>query len=133
MSLARLFPEFKIMKHELYDPFEAISRESVPRMDVIETKDGYAIKADVPGFTKDQIDIDIQGGTLSIKGKYEKVQEQDDEHYHAQERYQSSFSRSLTLPFHVDPEKVNANLKDGVLEVLIPKDPIKGSKVAITA
>jgi HSP20 family protein len=98
MSLSRLFPEYKLMKSEFIDPFEAISRNAVlPRMDVIETKKGYTIRADVPGFSKDQIDIDVQGDTVSIKGNREKVEEHNDEHYHVKERFHSSFSRSLTL------------------------------------
>jgi HSP20 family protein len=134
MSLSRLFPEYKLMKSEFIDPLEAITRNAaLPRMDVVETKKGYTIRADVPGFSKEQIDIDVQGDTLSIKGNQEKVQEQNDEHYHAKERLRSSFSRTLTLPFVVHPEKIKASIKDGVLEINIPKDEIKSSKVPISA
>jgi HSP20 family protein len=134
MSLSRLFPEYKLMKSEFMDPFEAISHNvALPRMDVIESKKGYTIRADVPGFSKDQIDINVRGDMVSIKGNQEKVEEHNDEHYHSKERFQSSFSRSLTLPFAVHPEKIKANIKGGVLEINIPKDEIKSSKVPISA
>ena len=134
MSLARLFPELRAFRNDFFEPLDL--RQDMyptPRMDVIETKESFQVKADVPGFSKDQIDIDIQGNTLSIKGKYDKTKEQKDEHYHTQERVQSSFSRSLTLPFQVDPTKVKAELKDGVLQIMLPKNELKSSKVAIAS
>ena len=134
--MSRLFPELRVLKNEMMDPMDMYRSIPLPRMDprmdIIETKDSFQVKADVPGFTKDQIDIDIQGNMLSIKGSCNKQMEQNRDHYHVQERMQSSFCRSLTLPCAVEPTKVRAELKDGVLQVIVPKNG-KASKIAVTS
>jgi HSP20 family protein len=128
-----------LLKNDFFDPLDMrqdIIRQDmlqlVPRMDLVETKDTFQVKADVPGFKKDQIDIDIQGNTLCIRGRYDNKMEQNDQHYHAQERIQSSFARSLMLPCAVEPAQVKAELKDGVLQVVVPKNG-KTSKINISS
>lgn len=132
MSLAKFFPELRAAR---YDPFaDEFFHQALPRspaMDLKETKDSYIIKADVPGFTKEQIEIDAQGSTLSVKGNYVKADEKKDEHHHVKERVESSFSRSVQLPISISAEKIKASLKDGILEVVVPKDAPKPSKIAI--
>lgn len=137
MSVRAMLPT--LLKNDLFGPWDMrqdLVRQDmlqlVPRIDVIETKDSFHVKADVPGFTKDQIDIDIQGNTICIRGRYDKKIEQRDEHYHAQERIQSSFARSLMLPCAVEPSQVKAEMKNGVLHVVVPKNG-KSSKINIAS
>jgi HSP20 family protein len=136
MSIARLFPEFRALDRfdTLSDQWFNNARQFVtkPEMDLSETKNSFVMKADVPGFSKDQIEIDVTDSTLTIKGHYKKTNEKDtDSHHHTKERRESSFQRSFTLPMTVPADKLEASLKDGVLELVIPKSLQKATKVAI--
>lgn len=93
----------------------------VPRFDVKETKEAYVIKADLPGVKDDELDVSLNGNLLSISGKREPDRYEDGDAYHAIERSYGSFSRSFTMPESVDGAAVTADLKSGVLTVLIPK------------
>jgi HSP20 family protein len=93
----------------------------VPLLDVYEEKDDLVVKAEIPGLTKDEIDISIDGNVLTIKGEKKKHDEVKEENYYRCERTFGSFTRSLELPMNVKPDKVNAAFTDGVLEVRLPK------------
>ncbi len=99
-----------------------ISGARWPRVDIVEEKDGYRIKADVPGLEKDKISVTMENGTLTLSGeKMEEKKERDKDMYYHYERSYGSFSRSFSLPEDVDSEHVEANYKDGVLEVKLRK------------
>ncbi|KAJ3268198.1 hypothetical protein HDV01_003345 [Terramyces sp. JEL0728] len=127
MSLVqRLFPELQSLSR-YSDPFENEFKSlhqysQLPVIDVKETKDSFVVHADIPGFTREEVDISLNGQVLSLKGNKEKKEEKRDETHHVQERIQSSFFRSITLPDTVAPENVKANLTDGILEIAIPKN-----------
>lgn len=133
MSLARFFPEFRALANieEFNDPFFRSAGRRMPAMDLQETQDAYLIKADVPGFPKDKIEIDAHGSTLTIKGHYEESKEDKDTHHHSKERTQSSFQRSVTLPIDIPADKIAANLDHGVLSVKIPKVQAQPRKITI--
>jgi HSP20 family protein len=133
MSISRFFPEFRQLQKELFDdPFLGHFLKGFgPRMDVVEMNDQYVLRADVPGYKKDQIDIDIRGSNICIKGTMDGEVERKDERIVSQERIQASFSRCLSLPFQADPSKVKASLEHGVLEISVPKNEVQGNKVAI--
>ena len=107
-------------------------RRWIPAMDLIETDDNLVLRADLPGLSQDDLDIEIKDGVLTISGERRAEHEEKGEGFHRVERSFGSFSRSLSLPEAVDPEQVAADFKDGVLEVRIPKpEETKPTRVAI--
>ena len=100
--------------------------------EVKETKEGYLFKADVPGIKDNDLTINLSGNRLTVSGKREEEKKQETETYFSFERSYGSFTRSFTLPEGIDGDKVHANLKDGVLSILVPKKPeAQPKKVAI--
>jgi HSP20 family protein len=132
MTIFNWFPEFQQMHKELFnDPFLGqFVKGFGPRMDISETNELYIVRAEVPGYSKNDIELDISGGTICISGHFEK-QENKEERMVREERIATSFSRCLSLPFQPDPSKVTANLKDGILEISLAKSQLKGSKISI--
>jgi HSP20 family protein len=123
-----------------WDPFREIApmttmdrlSEFDAAFEVKETKEGYLFKADVPGIKETDLTINMTGSRLTVSGKREEEKKQEHETYFSYERSYGSFTRSFTLPEGVDAEKVIANLKDGVLTILVPKTPeTQPKKVAI--
>ena len=108
------------------------------RINMSETADDFRITADVPGLDKDDIDIEVLGDRLTISGELHSEHTEKDEKegraYHRVERQYGTFRRSVTLPFDIDPDKVTADIRNGVLTVTVPK-PVeaktKARKVAI--
>jgi HSP20 family protein len=94
-----------------------------PAFEVKETKEGYLFKADVPAVKQSDIDVSLTGNRLTISGKREAEKEDKGEKYYTYERSYGSFTRSFTLPEGVDETKTHAELRDGVLSVLVPKKP----------
>jgi HSP20 family protein len=90
-----------------------------PAVDVVETEDGYVVFADLPGIEARDIDISVAGSVLTLKGK-RKAAERRGEVYR-KETWEGTFQRTLSLPAGVDPDKVTAVFRDGVLEVTIGK------------
>lgn len=92
------------------------------RVDVSESDDSYAVKADIPGVKKDDIDIQVDGNYVSISANIERKQEQKNgERVIRAERYYGSVQRSFTLATAVDPEKVSASYENGTLSLTLPK------------
>ena len=92
-----------------------------PTADVVETKNEILIRAELPGIDEKKIDVEIEGGMLTIKGEREAEKESEEKGYRRIERSYGSFLRSFTLPPNVNPEKINANFTNGLLEVHLPK------------
>jgi HSP20 family protein len=97
------------------------ARRWMPAMDLVETEDDFVLRADLPGMTEDDVKIEFEDGTLTISGERRSEHETKNEGYYRVERAYGSFSRSLTLPQGVDPERVSASFDKGVLEVRVPK------------
>jgi HSP20 family protein len=93
----------------------------IPAMDLVETDDHLVLRGDLPGMTEDDVDIEIKDNVLTVSGERKSEQEERAEGYHRVERSFGRFSRSLTLPQGIDPDKVEAKFENGVLEVQIPK------------
>jgi HSP20 family protein len=124
---------FERMKELMgFDPFEQMGRmvgggetgvSFIPAFEVKETKDAYIFKADVPGVKEGDLEITLTGDRLTISGKRETEKQEDTDRFYAYERSYGSFTRSFTLPEGVDANNVNAELKDGVLHLRLPKQP----------
>jgi HSP20 family protein len=96
-------------------------RRWIPAMDLVETGDHFVLRADLPGLGEDDVKIEVEDGVLTISGERRSEHESKSEGYHRVERAFGAFSRSLTLPQGVDPERISAGFDRGVLEVRIPK------------
>jgi HSP20 family protein len=116
--------------NQLFDESE-ISRESdenpistaawYPAADIYENKDEYVFKVELPGISKDDVNLEFEKGTLTIKGERKVEKEVNEENYHRFERAYGTFSRSFSLPRSVDDKKISAKMKDGILELKVPK------------
>ncbi len=92
-----------------------------PPTDIYETDDDYVFRLEVPGLGKEDINIELNDNTLSVKGERKEEDEVKKDDYHRVESYYGSFSRSFRLPKNVDAKKANANIKDGILELRVSK------------
>ncbi|HSG28701.1 MAG TPA: Hsp20/alpha crystallin family protein [Candidatus Krumholzibacterium sp.] len=93
-----------------------------PRVDVVEHDDRYELTAEVPGMEKDEISIEVQDNTLSIRGEKKIEKEVNTDCLHICERRHGKFERSFVLPENVKVDKVDAEYKAGVLKISIPKE-----------
>ncbi len=104
-----------------FDDMFDFEGQRLPSLDVIDREADVLVRAEIPGIDKKDIDISITDNLLTIKGhsKHEKKDKKGD--YHRHEISSASFARSFTLPGEVDSAKTVANLKDGILEITLPK------------
>ncbi|HLJ04118.1 MAG TPA: Hsp20/alpha crystallin family protein [Solirubrobacteraceae bacterium] len=111
----------------------ATARRWIPAMDLVETQDDFVLRADLPGLSEGDVNIELEDNVLTISGQRKAEHEENKEGYYRVERSWGSFSRSLTLPEGVNAEAVKAAFDRGVLEVRIPKpEQRKPRKVAIS-
>jgi HSP20 family protein len=92
-----------------------------PAMDMIDRKDEIILRADLPGLEQKDIQVNLENGTLTIRGTREGEREAKEDDYYCCERWAGNFTRTMTLPPGVDLDKINATFKNGVLEVHVPK------------
>ena len=103
-----------------------------PRLDVIEKGDNLEVTAEVPGCRGEDIDISVQGNILTISGEKKTTEERKEEGYYMQERSYGSFRRDVTLPSEIDPSKIEATYKEGILHLSLPKsEKAKAVKVKV--
>lgn len=95
--------------------------EFAPSVDVSETDNEVIVKAIVPGVDKKDINITLTENSITVKGELKREKEEKKKNYYRQEISYGAFSRTIPLPVEVNTEGAKANLKDGVLEVVIPK------------
>jgi HSP20 family protein len=109
-------------------------RRWIPAMDLVETGEDFVLRADLPGMSESDVNIELEDNVLTISGERKAEHEERKEGYYRVERASGAFSRTLTLPEGVDPERVRASFDKGVLEVRIPKpEQRKPRKVTISA
>lgn len=118
----KLFEDFDFFMRPRW-PIKSTSRRDYKEIlcDVKETPDKFLVSAELPGIRKDQIKLSLHEGVLEISGEHKQEKEEKDEVHHLVERSYGKFSRRIQLPDAVDPSKVHAEYKDGVLYVNIPK------------
>jgi len=103
-----------------------------PPVDIHETDDALILKAELPGFSKDDVNVELKDNSLTLKGQRQHEAEVKEEQYHRRERAYGSFQRTFMLPAAVDSEKVTAAYKDGILELRLPKrETAKPKRIAI--
>jgi HSP20 family protein len=105
-----------------------------PPVDIFERQEHLVIRAEVPGVQKDDMDVRIENGVLTLHGERKQETDIKEENAHRIERTFGAFTRSFALPTTVDATKVTATYKDGVLEITVPKaETAKPKMVEITA
>ncbi|NOZ77938.1 MAG: Hsp20/alpha crystallin family protein [Acidobacteria bacterium] len=92
-----------------------------PAVDVLETKDGLQLTAELPGIDPKNVEVTVENGVLSVRGERSFEKAAEGETYHRVERVYGTFERSFTLPTSVDPDKIKAQFKNGLLTLTIPK------------
>jgi len=113
-------------------PFLAQALGWTPSVDVTESGGNLVVTAELPGLSRDDVDIDLSDGVLTIRGEKQEEKERDQQEMHVIERSFGTFSRSFTLPYDVDENKVNAEFKNGILRIVLPRsEKARGRKIEI--
>jgi HSP20 family protein len=106
------FPSFPRLFEEM---------KPTPTVDIFEDGDDIVVKSELPGMTKDDIEVNITENTITISGEKKSEEKIEKKNYYRLERSYGSFCRSFDLPVKIQPDKAKASFKDGVLEVRLPK------------
>jgi HSP20 family protein len=112
--------EFDRLFNTLFDRSQAQQRW-VPAMDLVEGDDHFLLRADLPGLSEDDVNIEMRDNALTVSGERKAEHEQREKGWYRLERQFGQFSRSISLPEGVDPDGIVASFDHGVLEVRIPK------------
>jgi HSP20 family protein len=106
-----------------FEPFwrSELSLVKEPAIDIVEKDKAYEITAELPGIDAGNVDVKFADGTLTIKGEKSEDKEEKKKDYYLSERRYGSFSRSFRVPSSVDTDKIEANFKNGVLKITLPK------------
>ena len=94
-----------------------------PAVDISERKDAYLVAVELPGVEAGEVEITVEDGLLTIQGERRFAHDSAEEKMHRTERFYGAFRRSITLPSHVEADKIEASAQDGVLQILVPKAP----------
>ena len=104
----------------------------MPSIDVYEEKDTVMVKAELPGMKKEDIQVNLTGDMLTIKGEKKQEEEVKEDNYYRRERSYGSFLRSVELPCDVKGGEIKASFKDGILEIRLPKtEEAKRKEIAV--
>ena len=108
-------------------PFRSSIFESAdiwrPAVDVLKKDGNLVLRAEIPGVEQKDIEVQLDGNVLTLKGERKLEHQEDRNNYYRMERYSGTFARSFTLPETVDRDKIKADYKDGILTVTIPQRP----------
>ena len=112
-------------------PMEA-ARGWFPPVDIHEENDAIVLRAEIPGISRDDIELSVENGTLTLRGEKNLEEKVESDNAIRQERFHGSFVRSFVLPSLIDSDRIQANYRDGVLEVVLPKaEEAKPKKIKI--
>lgn len=137
----RISDPFTAMQSELNDWFSniwgtngngALSATFAPELDIAEKDTCFELRMDIPGMESKDMDIQVQGNTVTISGQRKEEKEEKGKTYHRVERRSGSFSRTVTLPCAVTEKEVAAEYTNGVLSVVLPKsEEARPKKISI--
>ncbi len=132
--ITRTNPVYRSISNDLWRDFfnmESTSEKEceygshTPAVDISELDNTYQLKIDVPGMKREEIDISVNKGTLTISGERETEEEKEGNTYYRCERFHGNFKRSFHLGEGINEDEIEANLADGVLTINLPKQPDK--------
>lgn len=104
-----------------------------PKVDIFENKDHLVLEAELPGMNRDDFELSFENNVISLKGERKFEKQTDGDNYHRVERSYGSFTRSFTLPQTVTADGANAEFRNGILRVSLPKrEETKARKIEIT-
>ena len=103
-------------------------KEWAPRVDISETDNHFRITAEIPGINREDVHINIEEGILTIHGEHKEEKDEKGRKFHRVERFYGTFSRSFRLPANIDEKHIEANFKDGLLMLQIPKKTVDKPK-----
>ncbi len=142
--LVRLQNEIDQLFHHFFQGFpltrvgmnegSLIGGQIIPQLNIAENRNNYTITIEVPGVEEDDIELTVEDGTLTIRGEKRYEHEQSDNQYHRVERAYGSFQRVLSLPTNANEDQIVAKFANGVLTVIVDKNPTnlpRGRKIAI--
>jgi HSP20 family protein len=109
-------------------PLQYLARQTFPAIDVFEKDGKLQVRAELPGMTEKDLEIEIAGEALTISGEKTQEMEVKEESYYRSERSYGRFSRQVALPPGADPEQTTARFKDGVLEIEVPLKAVEAKK-----
>jgi len=126
MAFARWDPlrDLLAIQHRLERLSSAAPQGWAPAVDLCETADAFIVTAELPGLSRDQVRIEVQDGRITLHGRRDA--RVPCEQYHQVERGHGEFARSFALPTAVDVDKISADLRDGVLTIIVPKSAEHG-------
>lgn len=133
--MERMFDEFfkrpfsLLARNPWLQSLPEMEQVAAPNVDVYEEGDKVIVKAEVPGISKEDIDVTFKDNILTISGEKKKEEKVENKNYYQIERSYGSFSRSVYLPTEVKSEEASATFRDGVLEIEIPKTEESKGKV----
>ena len=105
-----------------------------PAVDISETKDAYLVAVELPGVNAGDVEITFEDSLLTIQGERRFAHDSAEEKMHRTERSFGAFRRSITLPSHVEADKIEATAQDGVLQIMVPKAPeVQARRIQVRA
>jgi HSP20 family protein len=130
-AMDRLFEESFVRPRGVLAPVEGVPTLA---LDVFESDDDVTVRASIPGVNPDDIDISVKGDMLTIKGQTSEEREEKQGNYHLRERRYGAYQRSVNLPAPVNTDKAEAEFKNGVLTLTLPKvEEVKPKSIKIKA
>ncbi len=107
---------------------------SAPAIDMYQTDDDVVVKAALPGFKADEVQINVTGDMLTLKGEMKHEEDKQDKAWHIREQRWNTFERSVTLPTDVKADKASADFENGILTVTLPKaEEVKPKTITVKA
>jgi len=131
-EMSRLVDEF--FRGGLQDKGARKQGSWTPAVDMHESDEAFTLTAELPGFSKNDVQVEIKGNRLTLKGERKRETDVQETQYHRVERVYGAFERSIRLPAVVDADKAKAIFKDGVLKLMLPKaEEAKPKPISVTA
>ncbi|MCR4435224.1 MAG: Hsp20/alpha crystallin family protein [Clostridiales bacterium] len=115
-------------------PFGFFGKATSPRVDVYQTEKDVVVKAEIPGVSKEDLNVYVDENSIRLSGQTKRDDEFKSENMYRTERYYGSFSRTIPLPVEVKSEQASAEYKDGILSITVPKieaSKMKGRRIDI--
>ena len=135
MTMITPFRNKSLMERFFSDDWDTDAPVHTPEIQLKRNEGEYKVRAKLPGAKKEDIKVEVENGHLTISGKYEQKEEKDYENIHSEFRSYSEFQRALSLDLaRFDVDQIDANFKDGVLEVSLPlKEAEKPKQINVNA